>query len=127
MARLYNRGMSERPTRIVVELDAIAHNLRAIRARVGVPVLGIVKANAYGHGLVPVARRLEAQCVDQLGVAFLEEVITLREAGVDIPILMLVDLYGPQSGEYLALHLELHVSPLAQTPQDAAYWSKARS
>src|SRR3546814_11814080 len=82
MARLYNRGMSERPTRIVVELDAIAHNLRAIRARVGVPVMGIVKANAYGHGLVPVARRLAADGVDQLAVAFLEGGIRSEERRV---------------------------------------------
>ena len=39
----------------------------------GVPVMGIVKANAYGHGLVPVARHLEAQGIAQLGVAFVEE------------------------------------------------------
>src|SRR5690606_28446327 len=53
-----NGRMNERPTRILVDLDAIAHNLGAIRERVRVPVMGIVKANAYGHGLVPVARRL---------------------------------------------------------------------
>ena len=48
---------SQRPSRIVVDLDAIGHNLQAIRTRVGVPVMAIVKANAYGHGLVPVALR----------------------------------------------------------------------
>ena len=46
---------SERPTRIHVDLDALTHNLRALRTHAGVPVMGIVKANAYGHGLVPVA------------------------------------------------------------------------
>lgn len=117
MARLYNRGMSERPTRIVVELDAIAHNLRAIRARVGVPVMGIVKANAYGHGLVPVARRLEAEGVDQLGVAFLEEGIALREAGVDLPILVLGGIFGPQVGDYLAHDLEITVSSIDKLRQ----------
>ena len=50
--------MSQRPTRIVVDLDALSHNLHAIRAHVGVPVMAIVKANAYGHGLVPVAHHL---------------------------------------------------------------------
>ena len=59
---------SQRPTRIRVDLDALSHNLGAIREHVRVPVMGIVKANAYGHGLVPVARHLEAQGVDQLGV-----------------------------------------------------------
>ena len=56
--------MSQRPTRIVVDLDALGDNLRAIRAHVGVPVMGIVKANAYGHGLVPVARHLQALQVE---------------------------------------------------------------
>ena len=69
---------SQRPSRIVVDLDAIGHNLRAIRTHVGVPVMGIVKANAYGHGLVQVARHLEAQGVDQLGVAFVEEALQHR-------------------------------------------------
>ena len=56
--------VTQRPSRIVVDLSAVGDNLRAIRARVGVPVMGIVKANAYGHGLVPVARHLEACGVD---------------------------------------------------------------
>ncbi|HJW44954.1 MAG TPA: alanine racemase, partial [Lysobacter sp.] len=46
-------SVSTRPTRIVVNLDALSHNLRSIRAHTGVPVMAIVKANAYGHGLVP--------------------------------------------------------------------------
>ena len=79
---------SQRPSRIVVDLDAIGHNLHAIRARVGVPVMGIVKANGYGHGLVQVARYLEAQGVEQLGVAFVEEGVALRRAGITAPILV---------------------------------------
>ena len=76
-------AVSERPTRITVDLDNLSHNLRAIRAHVGVPVMGIVKANAYGHGLVPVALHLQAQGVEQLGVAFVEEGIALRRAGMN--------------------------------------------
>ena len=109
--------MSERPTRILVDLGAIAHNLGAIRARVGVPVMGIVKANAYGHGLVPVARHLQAQGVDQLGVAFLEEGIALREAGITLPILVLGGIFGPQVGDYLAHDLEITVSSLDKLRQ----------
>ena len=70
--------LCQRPTRIVVDLDAVGGNLRAIRQRVGVPVMAIVKANAYGHGLVPVARHLLAQGAEQLGVAFVEEGEALR-------------------------------------------------
>ena len=109
--------MSQRPTRILVDLGAIAHNLAAIRARVGVPVMGIVKANAYGHGLVPVARHLQTQGVDQLGVAFLEEGIALREAGITLPILVLGGIFGPQVGEYLQHDLEITVSSVDKLRQ----------
>ena len=117
-----NAGMSQRPTRVLVDLDAITHNLGAIRARVGVPVMGIVKANAYGHGLVPVARHLQAQGVDQLGVAFLEEGIALREAGITLPILVLGGIFGPQAGDYLEHDLEITVSSIDKLHQveDAA-------
>jgi len=77
---------NQRPTRIRIDLDALAHNLEAIRGRTGTAVMGIIKANAYGHGLVPVAKQLEARGVDQLGVAFVEEGMALRRAGVHTPI-----------------------------------------
>ena len=109
--------MTQRPTRILVDLDAITHNLAAIRSRVGVPVMGIVKAQAYGHGLVPVARHLQAQGVDQLGVAFLEEGIALREAGITLPILVLGGIFGPQAGELIANDLEVTVSSLDKLRQ----------
>jgi alanine racemase len=117
MARLYNRGMSQRPTRVLVDLDAISHNLAAIRGRVGVPVMGIVKANAYGHGLVPVALHLQACGIDQLGVAFLEEGIALRDAGVRVPILVLGGLFGPQLTGFIEHDLEITVSSLAKLGQ----------
>jgi alanine racemase len=109
--------VSQRPTRIRVDLDAISHNLRAIRDRVQVPVMAIVKANAYGHGLVPVSRHLQAQGVDQLGVAFVEEGIALRQAGVTVPILVLGGMFGPQVAQYLEHDLEITVSSLAKLRQ----------
>ena len=108
---------SGRPTRIVVDLDAIAHNLAAIRARTGVPVMAVVKANAYGHGLVPVAKHLEALGVDQLGVAFLEEGIALRQAGVRVQILVMGGIFGPQAGQFIAHDLEATVSSLDKLRQ----------
>ena len=112
----------QRPTRIVVDLGAISHNLRAIRDHVGVPVMGIVKANAYGHGLVPVARELESQGVEQLGVAFVEEGIALRRAGIAAPILVLGGIFGPQVAQFIAHDLEVTVSSLDKLRQveDAA-------
>lgn len=108
---------SQRPTRVVVDLDALSHNLAAIGDRVRVPVMGIVKANAYGHGLVPVAKHLEARGVDQLGVAFLEEGIALRRAGVRVPILVLGGIFGPQVGEFIRHDLDITVSSLDKLRQ----------
>jgi len=108
---------TQRPTRIVVDLDAIAANLRAIRAHVGVPVMPIVKANAYGHGLVPVARHLQAQGAERFGVAFVEEGIALREAGITLPILVLGGIFAPQVKNFLAHDLEITVSSLSKLRQ----------
>jgi alanine racemase len=105
-------AVSERPTRIVVDLDHLAFNLRSIRAHVGVPVMGIVKANAYGHGLVRVAQHLQAQGVEQLGVAFLEEGIALRQAGVTAPVLVMGGIFGRQVTQFISHDLEITVSSL---------------
>lgn len=111
------RVLDDRPTRIRVDLDVLSHNLGRIRAHVGVPVMGIVKANAYGHGLVPVARQLEADGVDQLGVAFVEEGIALRQAGLACPILVLGGIFGRQVARFLAHDLEITVSSLDKLRQ----------
>src|SRR5690606_24994271 len=108
---------SGRPSRILVDLDAIAANLRAIAAHVRVPVMPIVKANAYGHGLVPVARHLQAQGADRFGVAFVEEGIALREAGISVPILVLGGIFGRQVEQFLRHDLELTVSSIAKLRQ----------
>lgn len=107
----------QRPTRIDIDLGAISHNLSTIRERVGVPVMAIVKANAYGHGLVDVARHLAGQGVDMLGVAFVEEGIALRQAGIETPILVLGGIFGPQVSQYLEHDLEITVSSIDKLRQ----------
>ena len=73
---------------LIIDLDAIAYNLEIMRQRAGgVKVCGVVKANAYGHGMVEVARKLEEAGVDYLGVADVTEALVLRRAGIDAPIL----------------------------------------
>ena len=109
--------VTQRPTRIRVDLGALSHNLAAIRGHVGVPVMGIVKANAYGHGLVPVARHLAAQGVERLGVAFVEEGIALRQAGITTPILVLGGIFGPQVAQFLMHDLQVTVSSLDKLRQ----------
>ena len=110
-------AVSERPTRIRVDLDHLTFNLRSIRAQVGVPVMAIVKANAYGHGLAPVALHLQKQDVEQLGVAFVEEGIALRQAGVTVPILVLGGIFGRQVAQFIANDLEVTVSSLDKLRQ----------
>lgn len=110
-------AVSERPTRIRVDLDKLAVNLHSIRAHVGVPVMAIVKANAYGHGLVPVALHLQQQGVEQLGVAFVEEGIALRQAGITVPILVLGGIFGRQVAQFIAHDLEITVSSLDKLRQ----------
>jgi alanine racemase len=77
-----------RPTVAEIHLKALAFNLNGIRRKVGkrVRVMGVVKANAYGHGIVEVAKFLEVQRIDYLGVANAEEGVVLREAGTTAPI-----------------------------------------
>lgn len=71
-----------------INLDAIVHNLEVMRARSsGVKVMAVVKANAYGHGIIPVAKTLERAGADFLGVADVEEALQLRAAEIETPIL----------------------------------------
>ena len=74
-----------------ISLGAIEHNYRAMRARLapGCRFLGVVKADAYGHGAVRVSRLLEELGCDYLAVACLDEALQLREAGIGLPILIL--------------------------------------
>lgn len=72
-------------------MDRLEHNYHALRnlAPYGTKFMGLVKADAYGHGAVPVAMKLEELGADYLGVACLDEAIELREAGIEMPILIL--------------------------------------
>lgn len=76
--------------KLEISLSAIAHNVRAVRRMIGPQVLlcGVVKSNAYGHGIDLVWREIAAQA-DWLGVASEDEAIALRELGYDGPLLML--------------------------------------
>src|SRR5262245_46891730 len=91
-----------RPTTAFIDLAALRANVRAIKARVGKRrIMCVVKANAYGHGLVPVSETLLAHGVDELGVAFLEEGIVLRRAGIKAPILVLGGIIGNQISHFI--------------------------
>lgn len=79
-----------RPTRIVIDHQALRHNLSRVRRTApGSPIMAVVKADAYGHGLVRVARTLADAGADGFGVASPEEALALRRAGVSAPITLL--------------------------------------
>jgi alanine racemase len=91
-----------RPTHIEVHADALRSNFRAIRDRVApAKVMASIKANGYGHGLVTVAKILQEEGIDSLGVAYVEEAIELRQDGVTIPILVFGGLLEDQVDLYI--------------------------
>ncbi|MDX1414781.1 MAG: alanine racemase [Candidatus Promineifilaceae bacterium] len=107
-----------RPTNIEINLDRLSENYYAI-ARTVAPagVMVILKANAYGHGLVPVARHMVSLGAAYLGVAYLEEGIMLREAGIEAPILVLGGIIGNQVPLFLQHNLALTASSIEKLQQ----------
>jgi alanine racemase len=101
-----------RPTFVEVNLARIVENLDAIRAHVDqAKVMAIVKANAYGHGIIEVAHTMQDAGADMLGVAFLEEAVLLREHGITMPILV----FGGIATQQIPLILKLGLSATASS------------
>ena len=114
-----------------IDLDALRGNLAALRqlAGPGVPVRPVVKADAYGHGAVPVALALEAAGADGFCVAAADEAVELREGGVDGPILVLYPAPATFVGEAARLGIALaggDAAGLAETVRAAADLDPAR-
>lgn len=91
-------------TYALVDLDAIADNVRAVLRHTGpdVQTFAVVKANAYGHGAVPVARAALAAGAHRLAVARVGEAVQLRQAGVDAPILVFTYTLPAEAGRIVA-------------------------
>lgn len=108
-----------RPTRALVDLAAVARNVRALRALTAPPVrqMAVVKADAYGHGAVPVARAALGAGAEWLGVALVEEGVDLRRAGLGAPILVLGAAFPEEAAEAVGNGLRVAVcgreTPLA--------------
>ncbi len=100
-------GRRDRPTVAEIDLACIARNIQAIRKTVGpdCEILGVVKADAYGHGAIPVARTALNNGASWLGVALVEEGITLRKSGIIAPILVLAQLFPAQAQAALRYNL----------------------
>ncbi|NOZ70824.1 MAG: alanine racemase [Chloroflexi bacterium] len=101
---------------IFIDLGAIAHNVAALKARVGtdVELMAVVKANAYGHGAIPVSRTALAAGATRLAVARIAEGVALRQAGIRAPILVM--------GYHLPAEAEAAVAyDLTMTVNDVAF------
>lgn len=102
-----------RPTHVEVNLSCLERNFTAIRQHVGsAKVMPVLKANAYGHGLVEVARLMVGLGADYLGAAFLEEGLLLRQAGITAPVLVLGSLAGEQIPRFIQNDLTLTASSI---------------
>ena len=107
-----------RPTRVEVNLGFVKENFLAIKKFVGsVKVMPILKANAYGHGLIQIAQLMEEIGAYYLGVAFVEEGILLREYGIKIPILVLGGVWGNQVPLFLKNDLAITASSIDKINQ----------
>ena len=94
---------------LAVDLAALEHNYRQLRRLCDpkVKMLAVVKADAYGHGLLPVARKLAAAGVDYLGVGSLEEGLMLRQAKISLPVLLLLGILPEEAEPAVATDLEV--------------------
>lgn len=106
-----------RPTRAIINLDNLRNNYGIMRSFIGadVKVMGIIKANAYGHGMLEIANRLISLGVNYFGVAFLEEGIFLREHGIKTPILVMGGINIEQIPDFIRHDIDITTSSLDKT------------
>ena len=105
-----------------IDLDAVAHNYHQLRRHVGenVKFLGVVKADAYGHGAVHVGRVLQEEGADYLAVSSADEAMELRENGITMPILILGHTPKEQVGRLIDLHITQAVTCQAKALEYSA-------
>ncbi len=115
-------GAPDRPTWVRIDLDAIAHNVHALRVLAGVPLIAVLKADAYGHGALRVARTVLMAGAQMLAVATLGEARALRQADITAPILVLGYTPPWQAREAVALAVTCTIfdADVAQALADAA-------
>ena len=94
---------------VEVNLSAITQNFKSIKSRTTADVLAVVKADAYGHGLIPVSKALEEAGADWFGTALLEEAINLRKAGILKPIISWLTPLGEDFKSAIDLDIDLGI------------------
>ena len=95
-----------------VDLQAIKNNLTLIKGKTSAQVLAVVKADGYGHGLIPVSEAAIEAGADWLGTALLEEAIELRNNGIKVPIIAWLTPCGEDFKEAINLDIDLSISSL---------------
>ena len=105
-----------------IDLDALEHNYNAARRKTGpgVRYLGVVKADAYGHGAVQISRKLEQLGADYLAVSSLDEARELRHGGISMPILILGHTPPEMVPQLIAYHITQAVSARAKAEEYSA-------
>ena len=105
-----------------IDLDNIRYNYRSMRAAMkpGQRFLGVVKANAYGHGAVKIAGVLEKEGADYLAVACLDEAVELRKAGISLPVLIL----GITDPKYTKTLIDMNITQAVGSLENAKQMSR---
>jgi alanine racemase len=107
--------MSTRSTYVLINSDALRKNIRIIREHLpdGTAIMAMVKANAYGHGIIECSTIAQEEGVDFLGIAFASEGVMIREAGITMPIILMTP---PEPEEWDAL-LEYGIETIICSPE----------
>ena len=102
-----------------IDMDALSHNYRTAREKIGpnVKYLGVVKADAYGHGAVQVSRKLQSLGCDYLAVSSLDEARELRRGGITMPVLILGHTPPEMTPQLIRYGLTQTVSALAKAEE----------
>lgn len=117
-----------RPTHLEIDLKILSDNFNKIKNAVApAKIMPILKANAYGHGLVRVAQLMQELKSDYIGVAVLEEGILLREQGITIPILVLGGIWGNQIPLFLKHDLTITASSVDKLNQIDEFASQMKT
>ncbi len=107
--------MISKPNKVHINLTALAQNLDQIRSLLATntQIMGVVKADAYGHGLLPISRTLEQNRIDCLGVAYLKEALFLRKNGSKLPIMVLCGINTMEESQKV---VENNLTPVIYDP-----------